>query len=480
MLRFHRLSAWVISFGLAGCGLFDATEYQPGASDLTLKDAAAASVDGGAGGDGGGDGSAQDSMVEFTFELLTDAAVAALTVRSEPPGIESKGAYTKQSKLFPRGTTVSLLTLGDDVYRYSGDCSGKSCTLQMNAPKSVKMRVSAYNYMFLTKERFTGDLGGLNGAERLCNESAAAAGLPGKYIAWLTTSDSKASARLGSAGGWIRPDGKPLLRNSGALSGWQFYYMPLLDEYGNPAVAPQYWSGISEQGDADVGNCNKFTTSASTSTSRAGVADVADRYWAAGSASPCNQSLSLMCVGVDRTATVEPPALPAAARIAFLTAGETLPGAGVAAFDKLCQTEATNSKLNNPTKFRALLAPGGTATPASRFTNPSQAPWYRKDGVRLAESADAFFMGKREAVLSVDSSGFFFGERRVLTGCGAAYPAEWTSPGGGPASTCKGWTSNLVSDVMLIPGVSTRASDGMGFTYLIPCNAPQRLYCLED
>jgi hypothetical protein len=481
MSRIYGLVACAISIGLAGCSLFDSTEYQPGSIDLTNKDAAAASMD--AADSNAQDSGAQDNLVELTFEVVTDAPVSALTVRSEPTGIDGAGVNLKQSKLFPRGTTVSLFTSGDDIYRYSGDCAGKSCILQMNAPKSVKMRVSAYNYMFLTNQRVTGDLGGASGADRLCNDSAAAAGLPGKYIAWLATpNETKPSVRLGTASGWIRPDGKPLLRNSSALGSWQFYYMPVLDEYGNPAPSPLFWSGINELGNVDAATCDKFLSSSPSMTARVGIADTADRFWAAGGdvLTGCNQLRSLMCVGVDRTASVDPPVLPAGARIAFVTAASILPGAGLAAFDKLCQTEATNGNLNNPTKFRALVAPGGTATPMSRFTNPSQAPWYRKDGVRLAESVNAFFTGKRDASVSMDATALFLGVQRVLTGCGAAYPAEWTSPGGGLAATCKDWKSSLDTDVMLIPGVSTRSRAQMGFGSLTKCSEPQRLYCLED
>lgn len=43
--------------------------------------------------------------------------------------------------------------------------------------------------VFITSERFTGDLGGMRGADERCQDSADAAGLSGTYKAWLSDSE---------------------------------------------------------------------------------------------------------------------------------------------------------------------------------------------------------------------------------------------------------------------------------------------------
>src|SRR5262249_42476658 len=69
------------------------------------------------------------------------------------------------------------------------------------------------NFVFITAEGVApGSYGSLEAADRHCEESAAAAGLPpGPYVAWLSTQRDSAKARLGNARGWVRPDGYPVV-----------------------------------------------------------------------------------------------------------------------------------------------------------------------------------------------------------------------------------------------------------------------------
>lgn len=70
-----------------------------------------------------------------------------------------------------------------------------------------------FNYAFLSSTKHTGDLGGLTGADTLCNDLATAAGLPGTYVAWLSDSNTDAKDRLGDASGWLRIDNRPFARS---------------------------------------------------------------------------------------------------------------------------------------------------------------------------------------------------------------------------------------------------------------------------
>lgn len=50
--------------------------------------------------------------------------------------------------------------------------------------------------VFVSSMRFDGNLGGLTGADQWCNNLAADAGLPGQYMAWLSSSTLDAGQRL--------------------------------------------------------------------------------------------------------------------------------------------------------------------------------------------------------------------------------------------------------------------------------------------
>src|SRR5262245_32537060 len=67
------------------------------------------------------------------------------------------------------------------------------------------------NIVFITSGPVVpGNLGGLGGADLVCQNHAMSAHLPGHYIAWLSTHTDDARARLTNAGarGWVRVDGK--------------------------------------------------------------------------------------------------------------------------------------------------------------------------------------------------------------------------------------------------------------------------------
>jgi hypothetical protein len=493
MMRWSGLVVLGAAIGaVSSVGGCDSTEYQS-SNPATPQDAQPFGLDaGGTSSDTGGTNGQTDSGIAFdsggpadsggqgdsvalTFELVADAPGTTLTVQSAPAGVACTGSCPKQTVWFTRGSAVSFTTQGSDSYRYSGDCTGTTCTVQMNAPRTVKLRASAFNYMFLSSELVNGAIGGTAGADAKCNKLAADAGLPGNYVAWLATPAApQPRNRLGAANGWIRPDGKPVLSTSAAFSAWEFRYMPLLDERG-ARPQPLLWSGIDEYANLASSTCNGFTTASAAATGQVGQADTSDRFWVAGESATCDRLRSLMCVGIDRNAPVAVPVRVAPARRAFLTASTISPSAGLAGFDSLCRTEATNAGLANAANFLALVAPGGGATPASRF-NSNGSPWVRTDGVELAATAAAFLNGDREAALTVTAQGILQGETVVISGTAAAYPNDWTTAGG---QTCNNWTTSS-GGTTYMRGVATRSRQYMGTSYAKSCNGPAALYCLEN
>src|SRR4051812_38795722 len=71
------------------------------------------------------------------------------------------------------------------------------------------------NYVFVTSIQQNGNLGGLAGADAICQTRASFAGLPGTYRAWLSTTAVDAEARFfHSTSPYVLTDGTTVVANN--------------------------------------------------------------------------------------------------------------------------------------------------------------------------------------------------------------------------------------------------------------------------
>lgn len=247
------------------------------------------------------------------------------------------------------------------------------------------------NFVFTTSTVHDGNLGGLAGADAICQARAAAAGLPGTYRAWLGTSTANAQARIeaGGARGWIRPDGRPLVDQ---LLEAKIKYPPRLDEYGNDLGDSELvWTSASENGSmVPQGSCNDWTTNDPGTNGRLGAPHRGPVNW---TESPlvvgCSQQHHLYCFGIDRYSVLAVPT-PVAGRLAFITNTDNTGNIGPAGFDAACMDRAVAEGL--PGTYKALISVDGQP-PASRF-DVNGLPWVRLDGIPLAATAAKLFSGE--------------------------------------------------------------------------------------
>jgi cysteine-rich repeat protein len=133
--------------------------------------------------------------------------------------------------------------------------------------------IVSFRRVFVTSELYVGGaLGGLEGADAICNEHAASAGLGGEFKAWLSSDGESPSTRFTTwevpyvlpndpmpelVSGWIDlVDGSPLL-------------LPIVvTESGTPLLAgaicsesDRVWTGTKADGLAHAQHCSGFTTS---------------------------------------------------------------------------------------------------------------------------------------------------------------------------------------------------------------------------
>jgi hypothetical protein len=286
------------------------------------------------------------------------------------------------------------------------------------------------NLAFVTSTTQTGNLGGLAGADAICQTRAANAALSGTYRAYLSTSGSDALLRIDRAGGWTRVDGLPVANTAEDFANGRFMYPLRITESGvdvGDSVAMTATNAGLYDGS---GACNDFTATAGSVF--AGTPAAQSSMFSTFSTTACSSPSRLYCLGIDRAGSVS-IVPPPTRRLAFTTVGAWTPGSGRASADALCQSEAGGAGLSGT--YLAVLA-STTSSAAARF-NTSGAAWARVDGARLTASASTTFSASywdTSPGLSADGS-LHFGNLQVWGG--AANLASVGTAG----STCNDWTS---------------------------------------
>lgn len=168
-------------------------------------------------------------------------------------------------------------------------------------------------YVFVTSERYTGNLGGVAGADDKCQALADQAGLPGVYLAWIADSspNSAPAARFTQAPfAYILPPGPgPGTRNGKVDDNWTdltsgFIERPIdVDEGGNE-IGGEVWTNVRENGvqfEAILGdNCFNWTFGTSGLTGTVGTTGSFTPSWSLVSAPRrrfCDSRKRLYCFG---------------------------------------------------------------------------------------------------------------------------------------------------------------------------------------
>ena len=321
------------------------------------------------------------------------------------------------------------------------------------------------NIAFVTSTIHTGNLGGLAGADAICQSHAVAAGLSGNFVAWISTTTANAVDRLGTSRGWVRPDGKPFADTVVDLTAGKILYPLRINEFGVDVTADAgVFTGTQANGTFNGQTCADWTSNSAGGPVASGLTGAGAPSWTIAASFPCNSSQRLYCLGRGRISILSVVAQ--TGRLAFATTANYVVGGGIAAADALCQSEATAA--GKAGTFRALLATS-TASAVSRF-NTNGPTWVRADGVPLANAAPDIAAPTLVAPLNVSASGAYLA---AVAWTGAA----GFSSVGTATSTCNNWTSTASSSASA--AYMDRSGPGSLFTVL-PCSSPGRLFCLQE
>ena len=303
-------------------------------------------------------------------------------------------------------------------------------------------------------------LGGQAGADAVCMQRAAAAGLPpNTYVAWISTSTIDMRTRLGSARGWVRPDGMPFADTQSSLFAGRVLYPPRVDEHAMDRENVSIPTGTARNGAFHASGGTQCADFTGTGTATFGWSDGGEEVWT--EQAPildCSQPAPLYCFGIDYQTEVRVPAV--AGRRAFVTYTGFGATTGLAGADAICAMEATDAGL--PGTFLAFLADNG-ASAASRFSLAGGA-WYRVDDVEVTSD-----LVSAKAPIDLHADG------QPVAGLAWTGAVSPTTPGD-LGSTCNGWTSSTVTGVTGTVGRSNPSWFGGG---PLACNLGPGVYCLQ-
>jgi len=112
----------------------------------------------------------------------------------------------------------------------------------------MSQSISGYYTIFVTNDTYTGDLGGLDGADAKCQALATEAGLDGTYKAWLSNETVNAEDRLThGTSHYVLVDGTLVANNWADLTDGTLLHAINLDQKGNPR-ASFVWTGTDYTG----------------------------------------------------------------------------------------------------------------------------------------------------------------------------------------------------------------------------------------
>lgn len=160
--------------------------------------------------------------------------------------------------------------------------------------------------VFVTSTIHSGNLGGVAGADAVCNQRAAAAGLPGTFKAWISDASTSPAATFSqSALPYRRTDGQQVAANWADFTDGTLAVPISIDEFGNPVTHNNLngwaWTATNADGTGPVGStCNNWAVADYVNQGRKGVTDSAASNWSSngnpGSFNCAVQPARLYCV----------------------------------------------------------------------------------------------------------------------------------------------------------------------------------------
>lgn len=155
--------------------------------------------------------------------------------------------------------------------------------------------------VFVTNTTYTGNIGGLSGADSNCQSQADAASLGGTWKAWLSDASTNASSRLSqSIVPYVKVDGTTVVVNNWSdLTDGSLNSAINKDQYGNTQSGLDVWTNTDTSGNriASVTSytCTNWSSSSNRVRSYYGDSGYTNIQWTNQGYNTCNKTFRLYC-----------------------------------------------------------------------------------------------------------------------------------------------------------------------------------------
>jgi hypothetical protein len=147
--------------------------------------------------------------------------------------------------------------------------------------------------VFVTSTTRNANFGGLAGGDLICTNLAVAAGLGGKWVAWLSVqAGPHAANRVTSVGPWSLVTGKVVATTKAQLLGGTLAHPIDHDEKGAVVTGGRAWTGTGNTGLYETNDCDKWTTG---TNGRVGDGSSTTGTWTSVGVDGCGQLRRLYC-----------------------------------------------------------------------------------------------------------------------------------------------------------------------------------------
>lgn len=205
----------------------------------------------------------------------------------------------------PQQPEPETYTCGWKAYSYGDQCggtcpSGQKCGIT-TANDCVCMPESQFSVgqvgtIFVSSTKWTGPMGGLDGADAKCSFLAKQAGFSGIWKALMSDSITDAKDRLPDTA-FYRIDGAKIANSKADLFDGTLLMPINIDEHGTKCSTCVVWTGTNADGTKTDKNCHSWGWV--DETGGAGGADATNSAWAYHANMMCSASEHLYCVRVS-------------------------------------------------------------------------------------------------------------------------------------------------------------------------------------
>jgi len=175
-----------------------------------------------------------------------------------------------------------------------GGCGSSSSSAKSSTPTPTPATASPKR-VFVTSTLYSGALGSVKAADADCQQSAAEAGLPGVFHAWISDGTTNAYDRTADVGPWTTTNGDVAFAQKADLRSGS-PATDLLDEHGAPPSEAAAWTGSDPTGLASGQDCEAWTNAGHGASATTGSALALDPTWGGDDVpAACDGKAPLIC-----------------------------------------------------------------------------------------------------------------------------------------------------------------------------------------